>query len=239
MTAAWKNAPAGSLFIQYGDDEDGRRVFATIDLAVAHFHGALLNDALENEPVWLIDSDGKTRVAVFAWGCTTPSGIEPLLRDAGARDEHSLAIKALRLFEVYDALPADRGGANGAKGQARKAWLDAKDAALRAVPVSPEPLPDDWDLEVEVFGTYNAATISREHAEVLRKLWSAYCALEMRLNAGDSFKTSQAPWSDTKQAVWRLIWNRYGESSEQAVKATDLIFEIIEGAQEPKESDRK
>ena len=43
-----------------------------------------------------------------------------------------LALKALRLYEDYLALPQDRGGPTGPKGAALQAFLDAKTEALAA-----------------------------------------------------------------------------------------------------------
>lgn len=39
-------------------------------------------------------------------------------------------LEALRLYEVYDAMPSDRGGRNGPRGKAYQAFVDAKNAAL-------------------------------------------------------------------------------------------------------------
>lgn len=101
---------------------------------------------------------------------------------ARPQGDETLAVRALRLFDAYDVLPADRGGENGKKGLARKAWLSAKEAALRAPVATPEPLPDDWDLEVDVFNAYNTPW-TPEHTNTLRRLWEAYCAMEQRVLA--------------------------------------------------------
>lgn len=42
------------------------------------------------------------------------------------------ALKALRLFDTYERMPADRGGKNGPRGRAWQAFVEAKDAVLRA-----------------------------------------------------------------------------------------------------------
>lgn len=73
--------------------------------------------------------------------------------------------------------------------------------------------------------------------ETARETVALYDAIRAETPPSEaSFKASQAPWSDAKQAVWRLIWNNYNESSDQAAKITDLIFEIIENARPAIES---
>lgn len=41
------------------------------------------------------------------------------------------ALEALKLFETYEAMSADRGGKDGPKGRAYSAFVVAKDAALK------------------------------------------------------------------------------------------------------------
>lgn len=40
------------------------------------------------------------------------------------------ALEALRLYDIYDKMPSDRGGKNGPRGRAYQAFVDAKEAAL-------------------------------------------------------------------------------------------------------------
>lgn len=44
-----------------------------------------------------------------------------------------VAKKALRAYDAYEAVPADRGGKTGPKGKAWQAFLDAKAAALSEI----------------------------------------------------------------------------------------------------------
>ena len=40
--------------------------------------------------------------------------------------------------------------------------------------------------------------------------------------------TDQTEWSEAKQAIWHLIWDRYGETSAEAARLTNLIWGIVE-----------
>lgn len=40
------------------------------------------------------------------------------------------AMEALRLYDIYDRMPSDRGGKDGPRGRAYQAFVAAKDAAL-------------------------------------------------------------------------------------------------------------
>ena len=60
----------------------------------------------------------------------------------------TLALQALQLYDVYTALPQDRGGPNGPKGRAHQAWLDAK-AEAQASAEQALPTVDRALLEAE------------------------------------------------------------------------------------------
>lgn len=47
------------------------------------------------------------------------------------------AVEALRLYDIYDRMPSDRGGKNGPRGRAYQAFVAAKDEALTASPFLP------------------------------------------------------------------------------------------------------
>lgn len=64
-----------------------------------------------------------------AFSAFGPDECDYLIADA-ANAAPSKAIEALRLYEAWEAIPADRGGKNGPKGRAYAAFLAAKDEAL-------------------------------------------------------------------------------------------------------------
>ena len=60
--------------------------------------------------------------------------LDEINRDAVAMVRgYYLAVKALKLYDAWDAMPADRGGNDGPKGKACAAFIKAKDEALAAV----------------------------------------------------------------------------------------------------------
>lgn len=53
------------------------------------------------------------------------------------------ALEALRLYDVWESIPTDRGGKDGPKGRAFEAFLKAKEEA-QSVDPTPFPISDDW-----------------------------------------------------------------------------------------------
>lgn len=98
---------------------------------------------------------------------------------------------------------------------------------------TPEPREEGFDRDlIDRLKGYDwrgvESTMFRLTKSQAERLVLALSAPPAPTNGGGSFTSSQRGWSDNEQAVWRVLWERLGCSSEEATTLTDAVFAALQ-----------